>query len=127
MDSFALRLRKLRNHRGWSQEYVGFELGVTKATISKWETGRAEPSLRHLECLRQLYASDGATLDMLIIGTPMTRNVRDGASLDGDETRLLWLFRRLTDIQKQGLLTLLDGKESQTELRELNASERHLP
>lgn len=41
MSIFGDQLKQARDAKGWSQERVGFELDVTKATVSKWEIGRA--------------------------------------------------------------------------------------
>ncbi len=117
MDDFSTRLRSLRNRHGWSQEFVGFELGVSKATVSKWETGRAEPSIQHLSALKRLYAVDGATLDWLIDGefAPATsgRDAHESppspVAHDMDEAELLLHFRRLRLRQKRGLLALISG------------------
>lgn len=38
-------LRYTRNESGLSQEYMAFELGVTRRTISNWESGVSEPSI----------------------------------------------------------------------------------
>lgn len=38
-------LRSTRNDAGKSQEYMAFELGVTRRTISNWESGTSEPSI----------------------------------------------------------------------------------
>lgn len=134
MSTFGARLKSLREALGWSQERVGFELGVTKATVSKWELGRAEPGLDHLARIREVYRSTGMTLDKLIIGPsaddPESTMVdaalevgylmaveereqaygpRPIATQSTDESNLLARFRQLTPKQKQGLLDLLAG------------------
>ncbi|MCQ2506158.1 MAG: helix-turn-helix domain-containing protein [Lachnospiraceae bacterium] len=38
-------LRLTRNESGRSQEYMAFELGVTRRTILNWESGVSEPSI----------------------------------------------------------------------------------
>lgn len=113
MNGFPQRLRTLRERHGWSQEHVGFELGVTKATVSKWETGRAEPSLRHLSLIRRLYADDGASLDYLIDGVAQAHGVLHASPgtlvADPDESALLRGFRTLSPPRRRALVTLLDG------------------
>jgi len=39
------RLRILRAERGWSQEKLADELGVSRQTVNALETGRYDPSL----------------------------------------------------------------------------------
>lgn len=117
MTGFGDRLRKYREARGWSQERVGFELEVTKATVSKWETGRAEPSLDNLVKIRRLYAPYGATLDQLIddgfaVAEPLWVGEASAApsprvARSSEEMALLMRFRGLAAPRQRGLLELL--------------------
>lgn len=43
--TIAETLRSTRNEAGRSQEYMAFELGVTRRTILNWENGVSEPSV----------------------------------------------------------------------------------
>ena len=43
--TIAEALRTTRNESGKSQEYMSFELGVTRRTILNWENGVSEPSI----------------------------------------------------------------------------------
>lgn len=43
--TIAEALRSTRNESGKSQEYMSFELGVTRRTILNWENGVSEPSI----------------------------------------------------------------------------------
>ena len=36
-DGWGEAIREIREYRGYSQQYVADKLGVTKATVSKWE------------------------------------------------------------------------------------------
>jgi len=38
------KLRAIRKKKGWSQEHLARELGVSFQTIHRWETGKFEPS-----------------------------------------------------------------------------------
>lgn len=38
-------IQELRARKGWSQEVLADELGVTQATISNWERGRSQPTI----------------------------------------------------------------------------------
>lgn len=55
-------LQKLRKAKGLSQEEVAQALFVSRQTISKWETNKAEPGVDNLKALADLY---GVTLDQL--------------------------------------------------------------
>lgn len=116
MEHFGTRLKRFRDARGWTQEQIGFELEVSKATISKWEAGRAQPRLENLAGIRRLVAEDGLTLEDLIDGTSGTRatepaaRYRRGGARNAEEAALLARFRGLKPAQRKGLLALLEGK-----------------
>ena len=42
--NFNDRLADLRRKRGLSQEQLGYELGVSRQTVSKWELGSSIPN-----------------------------------------------------------------------------------
>ena len=49
--SFADRLRMSRTEKGYSQEQLAEALGVSRQSITKWETGIAYPKIRKLRML----------------------------------------------------------------------------
>ena len=120
-STFGTRLKEFRDARGWSQERVGFELEVSKATVSKWETGRAEPSLANLAKIRRMYAPDGLTLDYLVDDTYAAAKSQQGArqyvsegtreptrmAQNQDEMALLARFRMSSPNRRRSLLNLL--------------------
>jgi DNA-binding XRE family transcriptional regulator len=54
--------RQIRVSAGVSQERVGREVGVDRATVCRWESGDREPSLAHaVAYLRVLQTLKGAT------------------------------------------------------------------
>ena len=118
MEHFGTRLKYFRDARSWSQEQLGFELDVTKATISKWEAGQAQPRWENLAHLRRLVAEDSLTLDWLIDGivpgtgadTTEARWVRESSphvAGTTEEAILLARFRALKPSRRKGLLTFL--------------------
>lgn len=130
MSGFGENLKALREAVGWSQERVGLDIGVTKATISKWETGRAEPSLDNLIKIRILFRGAGVTLDHLLLGQrdfvyqdnrddriAETRESRasPNTATTYDELALLARFRQLKGKQRKGLLDLLSGLAAESE------------
>lgn len=60
---FGGRLMELRKSRGWSQEQLGEAIGVTRQTVSKWETGETTPEMGKLVQLADLF---GLTLDQMV-------------------------------------------------------------
>ena len=61
--SFASGLYHARKKSGLSQENVAEKLGVSRQTISKWETGETLPDIRQSKRLAVLYL---ITLDELV-------------------------------------------------------------
>ncbi|MEW9570166.1 helix-turn-helix transcriptional regulator [Rhodanobacter sp. Si-c] len=119
MKHFGDRLREARVAAGMTQEQLGFELGVTKSSVSAWENGRETPSFRMLpELRRQLRRS----LDELICGTGAVgalseRMVRDApdetspVARDEKERALLVRYRSLSPRQRGALLDLIKSAE----------------
>lgn len=61
------RLFELRKAKSLSQEEVAERLGVTRQTVSKWETGQSTPDFDKVLPLCELY---GITTDELFTGEP---------------------------------------------------------
>lgn len=85
-------LQNLRKEKGLSQEEVAKALFVTRQTISKWETGKAEPGVSNLKALAELY---GVTLEQLVLwDTPQVVEHADSTLRDSrvKERSLSYLF-----------------------------------
>lgn len=67
---FCEKLTELRRKTGLSQEQLADWLGVTRQSVSKWESGAAMPELGKLIALSELF---GVSIDYL---------VKDGDALD---------------------------------------------
>ncbi len=65
--SFADNLQYLRKKNKITQEELADELGVSRQSVSKWETGEAYPETEKLILLSDKF---GVTLDELIRGEP---------------------------------------------------------
>ncbi|AWV05789.1 helix-turn-helix domain-containing protein [Marilutibacter maris] len=113
MEHFGARFKRFRDARGWSQEQIGFELNVSKATVSKWESGRAQPRLENLAEIRRLVAEHGMTLDYLIDGVGSARvgepgdTYQAGVARNAEEVALLTRFRALKPARRKGLIAFL--------------------
>ena len=57
------RIKSLRKQQGLTLEQVGVEIGVTKQTTSRWETGVRQPSLEMLARIAEFY---GVSADYLL-------------------------------------------------------------
>jgi len=71
--NFNEKLITLRKAKGLSQEELGIELGVSRQTISKWESCQSYPDFQRLVLLSDYF---GLTLDELVKGIDV-QDVRD--------------------------------------------------
>jgi len=115
MERFAERLRSARQAMGLTQEQLGFALGVTKSSVSAWETGRETPSFTLLPGLRKTLQR---SLDELICGPGRSTaaSLREEAAdyrletisaRDPREQALLLRFRSLPPRRRAALLELI--------------------
>lgn len=58
-------IRSARIACGMTQDELGLRLGVSKATVSKWETGRAEPQPAEAVELTRVFRRQGLTLQAI--------------------------------------------------------------
>ena len=65
----AGNIYRLRAARGMSQEELAAALGVSRQSVSKWETGAATPELDKVAALAALF---GVTMDELVLGEART-------------------------------------------------------
>lgn len=70
--SLGEKLLQLRKNAGLSQEAVAEKLGVSRQTISKWETDQTVPELIKAKSLSELY---NVTYDYLISGCSVSSDV----------------------------------------------------
>ena len=61
--AIAQKLADLRRARGFSQESLAAELGLSRQAISKWERAESAPDMGNLIALSDLY---GVTIDELL-------------------------------------------------------------
>lgn len=50
-ESFGERVKRLRLERGWTQEDLAFEAGISQGMVSLYEIDRKEPKAATLEAL----------------------------------------------------------------------------
>lgn len=63
MMILADKIMKLRKQNGWSQEELAMQLGVSRQSVSKWESGTSIPDLERIIKLSQIF---GVSTDYLI-------------------------------------------------------------
>ncbi|MBQ1251909.1 MAG: helix-turn-helix transcriptional regulator [Firmicutes bacterium] len=59
----ADKIMELRKSHGWSQEQLGELLGVSRQSVSKWETGLSQPELDNILQMSELF---GVSTDYLL-------------------------------------------------------------
>lgn len=81
MAKLNQRIIQARRIRNLSQANLAERLGVTRTAISHWETGRSNPSTKHLESIAQILGIDA---NWLISGknpaSPKTRGGKGSCS-----------------------------------------------
>src|SRR5699024_2809357 len=60
---FGEKLKKEREKRGWSQDYLAKKIYVSRQSVSKWETGKNYPSIEVIINVSDLF---GITIDELL-------------------------------------------------------------
>ena len=77
------RLYSARKKRGLSQEKVAEKLGVSRQTISKWETNETLPDIDQFKRLADLYAM---SLDELVTFHPEEKEIQEKIESIEEET-----------------------------------------
>lgn len=53
--ALADNIIKLRRQAGWSQEALAAQIGVSRQSVSKWESGQSSPDITHILSLASLF------------------------------------------------------------------------
>lgn len=69
-----IRIKQLREEKGWTLEYIATRVNVTNQTISNWEKGKTEPDIGSLIRLAELFQ---VTVDYLIAYDKYAHDVSD--------------------------------------------------
>ncbi len=96
--SIEEKLVTLRRQKGWSQEELAEQMGVSRQAVTKWESGIATPDLDKLIRLSDLY---GVTLDDLVKGnSSAASNAENTASAQRAETKPIEESRRVVTAEE---------------------------
>lgn len=82
-ENFATRIKKARTEAGYTQREVTTETGITQSNITKYETGKLEPSLETLGILAQFY---NVSIDWLL-GVSIQPPIRPTRTKDYEPTK----------------------------------------
>lgn len=69
--NFGEKLTSLRKQKGLSQEELGYQLNVTRQTVSKWELGQTTPEMDKLVEMSKIF---GVTVDELTNESELNSN-----------------------------------------------------
>lgn len=100
-------LKDLRIKRGYTQQEVADFLGVTKATISKYEKGQRQINHEYIEKLAELYGVEPIYILTGITGEEWQRRMEESADAAYQADREYWKSVLFTDTASE-ILSLLD-------------------
>ena len=100
--TFSEKLITLRAGRGWSQERLAEELGVTRQAVGRWERGECLPDAVGLTGLARVFDIDSEwLLDENAAGTPEPRAAR--------RVKLAWFDWLMLSLAAAALIAMLCG------------------
>ena len=100
--TFPEKLITLRAGRGWSQERLAKELGVTRQAVGRWERGECLPDAVGLTGLARVFDIDSEwLLDENAAGTPEPRAAR--------RVKLAWFDWLMLSLAAASLIAMLCG------------------
>lgn len=86
------KIYRLRTEQGFSQETFGEKLGVSRQSVSKWETDQSVPELDKIVAISELF---GVSTDHLLKETEEMKGTEDRETLqDDDLIRVEYRFGR---------------------------------
>lgn len=85
------KIYRLRTEQGFSQETFGEKLGVSRQSVSKWETDQSIPELDKIVAISELF---GVSTDHLLKDTEEIRSTSEEVLREDDLIRVEYHFRR---------------------------------
>lgn len=117
---FALRLRQLREQRGWTQQGLAERIGVLRAMVANYEGGFHHPPLPTLQKIARVF---GVSVDYLLSGSgPSASEFRDRELLEFFAKADKFDFR-MRDALKEIILSMMARDQQEgTEHQERRAA-----
>lgn len=78
MEQIGDKIYKLRREKAFSQEELGFQIGVSRQTISKWEANSVQPNLENIKSLCEIF---NVGIDFFLSDDLSTKSVNDEVSI----------------------------------------------
>ena len=104
------RIKEQRKKSGLSQERVAELVGVSRQSVTKWESGQSAPSTENLFKLAEIF---GTTVDMLL-DIPKESNVKADDQTQELSAQIRYLYR-LEEARKQEAAQIQAENEKRTE------------
>lgn len=102
MNTLSVRIKQLREQRGLSQEQLALDAGTSQRQISKYETGKNDPTA---QVLLALAVSLDTTTEYLLGRTDdPNRFLRGQADLDAEEREIISAIRNQSSEQRQRIM-----------------------
>lgn len=108
-ESFAQRLKSLRNEKNYSQREMAALLNVVQVSYLRWEQGKTEPNINNICRLCEIFNVSSDYLLGLEDDAAFSYSAKT-PSMTADEKRLLDTYRELPSSKKKAICNLLDVK-----------------
>jgi len=92
------RIRTARRERGWTQDDLAQNVGVSRSAVAQWETGRSGQVRGNMARIAQVLQVD---VEYLLYGTQLREPLKAASA---DELALLRLYRACLPNDQQALL-----------------------
>ena len=101
-------LKKLRIHKGVSQQALASVIGVSQQSVNKYENHNVEPELRTLMAMADFF---GTSVDYLIGHTDVPNIIEEVCphDLNAREATLIRGFRSLSEEERKSILQIIDN------------------
>ena len=99
------RIKELREEKNMTQIRLSIELDVSQETVSAYEIGKHNPSVKILLRMVELF---DASIDY-IMGVSSVRNTMPEKSLSDDEVKIIQLHRKLSKMKQEKVYSYIQG------------------
>ena len=100
-----LRLKALRKEQNLSQRAIAQKIGCSQKSVDYWEKVEAEPTVRFICALADCF---GCSTDFLLGREDDFGNVNVQSDLTENEKKLLSVYRRLNDKEREQVAVFIE-------------------
>ena len=110
-------VKELRKKKGIQQKELALSVGVSRPTVSDWESGKKDPSGERLKKLAEYFEVD----ELTILGVTVSSATISGAVVLDDEERILIANYRKCLPEYQAIIQQIAGS-SENQRKEASSS-----